>query len=187
MALLTALGRSQFSRGFFRAVALSFFVAGGKLQAEATPEYRIKAVFLYNFAQFVDWPAKAFPDPQSPLVIGVLGDDPFGSFLEETVRGENINGRLLAVQRFHHAGDIRNCQVLFISRSETNRLDQDLSTLRGRNILTVSDIDDFCARGGMIQLATEKGKVRLHIKLDAVRSANLNISSKLLRVAEIEH
>lgn len=151
-----------------------------------TAEYQIKAVFLYNFAQFIDWPAKSFPDPQAPFVIGVLGDDPFGSYLDETVRGEKIGVRALVVQRFRRVGDIHNCQVLFISRSEGDRVEQDLSTLKGRTILTVSDIDDFAARGGMIRLVTEKGRVRIHIKLDLVRAANLTVSSKLLRVAEIE-
>jgi hypothetical protein len=155
--------------------------------AQATsPQYQIKAVFLYNFAQFVDWPAKVFPEPQSPIVIGVLGDDPFGSYLDETVRGEKVSGRSLVVQRFHRIGEIKTCHVLFIIRSESDRLDQELSALKGRTILTVSDIDDFTSRGGMIRLATERGKVRMHIKLDKIRNANLTISSKLLRVAEIE-
>lgn len=152
----------------------------------ASPQYQIKAVFLYNFAQFVDWPAKAFPDPQSPLVIGVLGDDPFGSYLDETVRGEKVSGRSLVVQRFHRIAEIRTCHVLFISRSESDRLAQELSALKGRTTLTVSDIDDFTSRGGMMRLATEKGKVRVHIRLDTIRHANLTISSKLLRMAEIE-
>lgn len=183
MALLGRLGR----KGFAFLATLHFLVAAGRIVAEPPPaEYQIKAVFLYNFAQFVDWPAKAFPQSQSPLVIGVLGDDPFGSYLDETVRGEKVNGRPLAVQRFRRIGEIRTCHVLFISRSESERLDQELSALKGRTILTVSDIDDFIGRGGMIRLATEKGKVRVHINLDQVRGANLAVSSKLLRVAEID-
>jgi YfiR/HmsC-like len=184
MALLTRLGRGKRSSG----LAALFLAAAAKLQAQAPPaEYQVKAVFLYNFARFVDWPAKAFPDAQGPLIIGVLGDDPFGSYLDETVRGEKVHGRPLVVQRFRRGGDYRNCQVLFISRSETDRLDQELAALKGRSILTVSDMEDFESRGGMIRLSTEKGKVRLHINLDGVRSAGLAISSKLLRVAETKH
>ena len=185
MALLKTV-RSISGRGFAGSMAIVFLfptVAG--LQAQTT-EYQIKAVFLYNFAQFVDWPAKAFPDAQAPFLIGVLGEDPFGSYLDETVRGEKIGGRLLVVQRFRHPSEVRNCQMLFMSRSDSDRVEQDLSALKGRNILTVSDIDDFISRGGMIRLATEKGKVRVHINLDAIRTANLTVSSKLLRVAEID-
>ena len=175
------------SRGVAGLILIAVFLSGTARSPGQTAEYQIKAVFLYNFAQFVEWPPKPFPETQSSFVIGVLGDDPFGSYLDETVRGEKINGRPLVVQRFRHAADVRNCQVLFISRSENERLDQELSVFRNRSILTVSDIDDFTARGGMIQLSTERGRVRIHIKLDTVRSANLTISSKLLHVAEIEH
>ena len=164
-------------------------VAGSlKLSAQPTApaEYQIKAVFLFNFARFVDWPPKAFPDADSPFVIGVLGDDPFGSYLDETVRGEKVNGHPLTVQRYRRVSDVKACQVLFISRSEADRLDQILASLRGRSTLTVGDTDYFTSRGGMIRLATEKNKVRMHITLEAVKAANLAISSKLLRVAEVQ-
>ncbi len=173
----------HFIRGVLIAIFMPLTLA---IFGAQTAEYQIKAVFIYNFAQFVDWSPRSFPDAQAPFVIGVLGDDPFGSYLDETIRGEKINGRDLIVQRFRHAADVRNCQVLFISRSESDRLDQDLAVFRGRSILTVSDIEDFTARGGMIRLATERGRVHVHIKLDAVRSANLTISSKLLHVAEVD-
>jgi YfiR/HmsC-like len=153
-------------------------------QTTASPEYQVKAVFLFNFAQFVDWPPKAFADAQSPLIIGVLGDDPFGTYLDETVRGEKANGRPLVVQRYRRVGELKTCHVLFISRSESDHLDQILGSLRGRNILTVGESEDFALRGGMIQFIKEKNKIRMRINLEAVKAANLKISSKLLRVAE---
>lgn len=189
MALLraAALANPVFMRWWW--VSILLFAGNLKLSAQTavSPEYEIKAVFLFNFARFVDWPAKAFPDADAPFVIGVLGEDPFGSYLDETLRGEKVNGRPLTVQRYHRVGEIRACQVLFISRSEADRLEQIVASLRGRGILTVGDTDDFAARGGMIRLATEKNKVRMRINLDAVKAANLAISSKLLRVAEIQH
>jgi hypothetical protein len=81
-------------------------------------------------------------------------------------------------------GEIKTCHVLFISRSETDRLEQILASVKGRNILTVGDAEDFALRGGMIQLVTEKNKIRMRINLEAVKAAGLTISSKLLRVAE---
>jgi hypothetical protein len=190
MALLraAALAHPGFVRwgwmGIFLLVANSLKLSA---QPAVSAEYQIKAVFLFNFARFVDWPAKAFPDADSPFVIGILGDDPFGSYLDETVRGERVNGHPLTVQRYRRLSEVKACQVLFISRSEADRLDQILASLRGRSILTVGDTDDFVAHGGMIRLATEKNKVRMHINLDAVKAANLAISSKLLRVAEVQH
>lgn len=164
-----------------------FFMSTSPVSAQgAAPEYQVKAVFLFHLAQFVDWPPRAFPDPQSPLIIGVLGDDPFGPYLDETFRGEKVNNRSLQLQRYRRPADIRSCHVLFVSRSETDRLDQILAGLRGRSILTVSDQDNFINRGGMIGLVTERGKLRLRINLNAVRAANLTVSSKLLRLAETE-
>jgi YfiR/HmsC-like len=161
----------------------------GQLEAWAQngpiPEYQVKAVFLFNFAQFVTWPSPESPD--APLVIGILGDDPFGSYLDETVRGEKVNNRLLTIQRFRRGSEARNCNILFISQSERDRVPQILSSCKGRNVLTVSDIDGFTDLGGMIQFFTEKNKVRMRINLNAVKATNLKVSSKLLRVAEVGH
>jgi hypothetical protein len=152
----------------------------------ATPqEYQVKAVFLFNFAQFVEWPATAFAGPNAPLVIGVLGEDPFGSALDDTVRGEIINQRPLVVRRFQRIEEVDHCHILFVSRSESKRLETVVAALRGRTILTVGDTEGFALRGVMIRFITEKNRIRLRINLDAARAAALVISSQLLRPAEI--
>jgi len=163
-------------------------LSGGRdAPAETMPplEYQLKAVFLFNFAQFVEWPPESFPEAQTPLVIGVLGEDPFGAYLDETVRGETVNNRSLVVHRYRRVEEIETCHVLFISRSEEDRLEQILTSLKGRNILTVGDMTDFARRGGMIRFLIEKNKIRLRVNLAATKDANLVISSKLLRPAEI--
>jgi len=154
-------------------------------QIPTAQEYQVKAVFLFNFTQFVDWPSDAFSNAQTPIVIGVLGDDPFGGYLNETVRGEKVNNRLLAVQRYRRVEDIQACHVLFISQSEIGHLGQIIARLKDRSILTVSDADSFAQSGGMIRLATENNHVRLRINAQAAKAAGLTISSKLLRAAEI--
>jgi YfiR/HmsC-like len=154
-------------------------------QTSASPEYQLKAVFLFNFAQFVEWPASAFPAPDTPLVIGVLGEDPFWAYLDETVRTEKVNGRPLEVQRYRGVADIGTCHILFVSRREEGRLQAVLDSLRGRSILTVSDADRFASRGGMIRFVTDRNRIRLRINLDAAKAANLTLSSKLLRPAQI--
>jgi hypothetical protein len=152
---------------------------------QTSREYQLKAVFLYNFAQFTDWPTNAFASTNSPIVIGVLGADPFGSALEDTVRGEIVHGRRLVVEHYRRADEIRTCHILFISQSETRTLEQQLDILKGKPVLTVSDIEQSAFRGAMIRLVTEKNKIRLRVNLDAVKASNLVISSKLLRAAEI--
>lgn len=160
-------------------------IANSAAQTASPHEYQIKAVFLFNFAQFIEWPPTAFADPQAPLVIGVLGDDPFGPHLENTVRGETIGIRPLAVRRFKRVEEIDQCHILFVSQSEAKRLDRIVAALRGRAILTVGDAEGFATQGGMIRLVTEKNKIRLRINLDAAKAAGLVVSSKLLRPAEI--
>jgi len=153
--------------------------------AQAFREYDLKAVFLFNFAQFVEWPAEAFPDANAPLVIGVLGSDPFGGALDQTVRGEAANGHPFLIKRYNSVDEVSGCHILFISRSETGHLAQIVDRLRGKNTLTVSDADEFAQRGGMILFVTENNRIRLKINVGAARAAKLSLSSKLLRPAEI--
>jgi len=160
-------------------------VAGTTRAATAPSEYQVKAVFLFNFAQFVDWPAEAFPRPDAPFVIGVLGDDPFGHQLDEVVRGETVNKRPLVVERYHSVAEIRDCNILFIGSTESGRLDQILTALKGRSILTVGDADPAGQRGIMIRLVNQNNRIRLRIDVAAAKAGNLTISSKLLRPAEI--
>jgi hypothetical protein len=168
-------------------VAFVFIIAMGGIQGQEriSREYQIKGVFLFNFAQFTEWPPEAFSGPQAPLVIGILGTDPFGPALEEVVRGEKVNHRPLEVRRFSGAGEINNCHILFISRSQSGRLEEILASLQGRSILTVSDMEEFARRGGMVQFVTRDNKIHLQINLEALKAATLTVSSKLLRSAEI--
>jgi hypothetical protein len=181
-------GRSVASgiRLLLAGLALSLVAAAGAPDAPADPgEFEIKAVFLFNFAQFVEWPTDAFTEPTSPLVIGVLGNDPFGSFLDEAVRGERVNDRPIVIMRYSRVEDIARCHILFVSQSEAPRLEQDLAQLKGRSILTVSDIEGFSYHGGMIRFLMVKNKVRLRINNGTARAAGLRISSKLLRPSEV--
>lgn len=144
----------------------------------------LKAVFLFNFAQFVEWPASAFPAPDAPLIVGVLGLDPFGKALDEVLRNEQARRRRILLQRFKQLGETQDCHILYVSRSEASRLDDIVQGLQGRPVLTVGEIDDFARRGGMIEMITER-KVRLRINLKAAKTAGLSISAKMLQLAEV--
>ena len=155
-------------------------------QTGSAQEYQVKAVFLYNFTQFVGWPPATLAEAQTPIVIGILGDDPFGSYLDDTVRGEKVGDRPLIVRRYRHLDDVDDCQILFISRSEAVHFDQIAARLKDRSILTVSDADQSGKRGGIVRFVTENDRVKLHISVSSAKDAGLTISSKLLRVAEID-
>jgi hypothetical protein len=183
MALLSrTIGRGLGSIAAALAILGARPAGAQTVQASAS---QVQAVFLFNFAQFVDWPADAFSDARAPLVIGILGKDPFGDFLDETVRGETVRGRTFRIDRYRQVEEVRECHILFISRSETKRLDSILAAFRGKPILTVSNGDDFDRGGGMIRFILDKSKIRLSVDLEAAQAARLTFSSKLLRSAEI--
>lgn len=153
-------------------------------EAEAQQQARapeIKATFLYHFSSFVEWPPGAFAEKDSPLVIGILGPDPFGAFLSELVEGEKANGHPIVVQRYGNVKDIGKCHILFIN---TPQPAEAIKALGNRSILSVGDSDNFARSGGVIRFLLEQGKIRLEINMTAAKQANLNISSKLLRLAK---
>jgi hypothetical protein len=152
----------------------------------ATPsEYQVKAVFLYNFSRFVEWPESAFADPKSPFVVGVFGFDPFGADLDEAVRGESVRGHPLVVRRLRKTAEAADCQILFIHHSERDRLPEVLAAVDKRSTLTVSDLENGAKLGVMIRFVTQSGRIRMRINPEAARAAQLTISSNLLRSAEI--
>jgi hypothetical protein len=167
--------------GVLACVALAPGVDG----AEAAPEYQVKAVFLFNFTRFVEWPPQAFATPGEPFVIGILGDDPFGARIDDVTRNERIGEHPLLVRRYRHAEEIGDCQMLFIGRDESAGFGKVVARFNHRAVLIVSEIEGSAEQGAMIQFATESSHVRLRINADAARGAGLVVSSKLLHLAEI--
>ena len=194
MAILTAFVRNRPWRGVGRWWIVCLFaccalrvIAGGPAKAVSTPsaEYKIKAVFLYNFAQFAEWPARTFADAHAPLIIGILGEDPFGTYLDELIKDEKIGERPLLVRRYRAIKEIAECHILFVSRSEAARLGTIIPLLKGQSVLTISDADAFTRRGGMIRFVTDNGKIRLRINVEAAKACDLTISSKIIRPSTI--
>jgi hypothetical protein len=149
--------------------------------AQTASEYDVKAAFLFNFTKFVDWPATAFPDPGS-LKVCVLGEDPFGRSLQ-AVAGEAVASRKLTVVRSDAIPKPGGCQILFISRSERERLPQILAANKDAPVLTVGDTKGFVDQGVIINFILEDSKVRFEINTDAADRAGIRISSKLLQLA----
>lgn len=186
MAVLKAIMR------FLKGLALACFVvmlfaasSQKELQVKPAQEYQVKAVFLFNFTQFIQWPQTAFPESNTPMVIGILGKDPFGKYLDETVRNEKIDNHPLVIQRFQSVNDISTCHILFINITEKDELKTIFDALKSKNILTVGDANNFSKYGGMIRFFTEENKTRIRINMTAVKSTDLTISSKLLRLADV--
>jgi hypothetical protein len=174
-----------------RVVAATVLMAllTGPLQAApvAPPnEYALKSVFLYNFCHFIEWPDSAFTSPGSPLIIGIVGEDPFGSSLKEAVAGESYHNHPIVIEHYHGPKDIKHCHLLFVGRTENSRVDAILAAVGSKSVVTVGETEDFLDHGGMIALPADRNRVRLRIKPETMRAANLNVSSKLLRVADVD-
>jgi hypothetical protein len=152
---------------------------------DALSEYQVKAAYLFNFLKFVEWPDDAFADSLAPIVIGVVGDDPFGSALPQVTIGKTVQGRDLVIRKYHSGEDVRGAHILFISPSEKKRLPMILSSLHGSSVLTVADTEGFLDAGGMIQFLNENDRVRFAINVDATSRAKLKMSSKLLSLAKV--
>ena len=150
-----------------------------------TQEYDLKAAFLFNFVHFVEWPAAAFADATSPFTIGILGVDPFGQSLDEIVANEAVRNRRLVVRRYRSVEEIEACHILFVSSSEASQLDHIRQALAHRSILTVGETKDFATHAGIIGFELAQRRLRLRINLAAAADAQLTISSKLLRQAQI--
>ena len=171
-------------------LAATFIAAGGRARGgESAPgslsEYQIKAAYLYYFSTYVDWPPESLSRTGEPLVIGVLGVDPFGAILDDTLRGKTINNRRFVVKRFQNIKEARDSHLLFISTSERDRLPSILKALEGAAVLTVGEIDQFASRGGQIAFRMEDKKVRFDINIAAVERARLKISAQLMKLGRI--
>ncbi len=123
--------------------AITFVLWSARARAgkqKAAGEYELKAAFLFNIARFVEWPAGAFANATAPIVMGVAGADPFGGRLDQVLTGQNVNGRPFRVERFPIMAEVRGCHLVFLNGVQIGA---------GRvEALTVSDSEDFCARGG---------------------------------------
>jgi hypothetical protein len=154
-------------------------------QSSGTTGYEVKTAFLFNFAKFIDWPPNSFAGPQSPFTICVLGQNPFGNILDDTLQGKKIGDRPLAVRQLRDKTEARQCQVVFISSSESARLAEIIGSLSGANVLLVGEMNGFAALGGTIEFTIDDNHVGFTINTDAVGRSGLKFSSKLLALAKI--
>jgi hypothetical protein len=148
-------------------------------------EYQVKAAFLYNLIKFTDWPTNGFASSEAPMVIGIVGDDPFGQTIDDLVRGETVGIRPLQIKRLKAGEDLSSCHVLFISKSEKDQFPLILNQVKPRPVLTVSDTPGFAEQGGMVTLLLSSKTVKLEINQAVAEDAGLRISAKLLKLARL--
>ena len=178
--------RSRLPTAVLICLALIALPRADEPQAPPSLEHQVKIAFLFNFAKFVDWPDGVFKSPQSPLNLGLIGNDAFCREVEVALQGKVVNGRPLVVRRLHAADAGNGVEILFVSPAEPEP-QRILAGLGAAPILTVGDAQEFAHQGGMINFRMEDNKVRFEINLEAARRTGLKISSRLLAVALVFH
>jgi hypothetical protein len=177
------------------AIIISAFVGGFPLfvlfsdcawsREEVTvTEYDVKAAFLLNFVRFVDWSDRMRGDTDKELILGIAGEDRFGNALN-LIRGAKVKSRTLVIKNVVDSNSLINCDILFISSSEKDRLPTLMAALKDLPILTVSEIEGFAQRGGIINFIIVEKKIRFEINPDAAKQVGIHISSQLLQLARI--
>lgn len=164
------------------ATAVAMPSEGARAQPVSLSEYGAKAALLFNIAKYADWPADAFPARDSPIVIGVLGDDPFGGVLDRVVRGRIVNGRSFAIRRAGGIADLKGAHLVFVSPTESYAA-QDVAMLEGFHVLTVGDTSQT-AVFTTFNFAVEGDRIVFMVDLGRATRAGVTLSSKLLNLAK---
>jgi hypothetical protein len=150
-----------------------------------------KTICLYNFAVYVDWPATTFVSADSPFVIGVLGDDAFAGDLDKAINDKKAQGRKLVVRKLKWSRDLKDskdfkdCHLLYIAAAEAVHGDEIIQMRKGTPTLTIADFPDFARHGGIINFIIEDSKLHFEVNVDAAKQSDLNISSRVLKLAKI--
>lgn len=163
---------------------LLLFSTAASFAEKTFTEYKVKALFLYNFAKYVDWPQGTFSNANTPFVIGVLGKDRISSDLSGITDGKTIDGHPLIIKHVASDADLKDCQIVFVSNSENATTADIIARIGTMHILIVGEDPAFLEKGGCINLVLKEEKVHLEVNLSAANKAGLKISSKLLSVAE---
>lgn len=155
-----------------------------RAQEAQLTEADLKAAFLYNFAKFVDWPKDAFARDDSPIVVGIFGDEEFINTLRKLLQDKRAHGRGFTVRKVVNGQEARNCQLLFFREAESRKLGTLLDSIRRLPILTVGESSDFLDTGGMLNLFFEDKQLRFEVNPAPAETAKLTISSQLMRLAK---
>jgi hypothetical protein len=172
---------------FFAGVILLLtgFISAQEKPASNSTEYQLKAVFLYNFTRFIDWPENAFHSVDAPFVIGIVGDNPFGNYLQEVVNNDSVGLHPIIIKYFSKPEKVADCHLLFINSNDPEQIKSVLNITSGKSILTVNDTPNFSRWGGHVQFYNQQNRIKLQINASATKDAHLTVSSKLLNLARI--
>jgi hypothetical protein len=166
------------------AVLTAIALIGPPASTQSVSAPGLKAAYLLNFAQFVEWPADAVP-AGTPLTLCIVNDGAVADALERTVKGRTVVGHGLAVRRLQSGAPLPTCHVLYLAGSAEKRWLDVIGMLNGKLVLTVSDAARFAQTGGMVELFLEDGRMQIAVNTDALQRARVRLSSRVLALATI--
>jgi hypothetical protein len=166
-------------------IALLLWFTGQPLSnAQTASEYQVKAAYLYNFAKFVEWPARDFANSTAPIQLCVLNDPSFGSELNQIVKGKVVAGHPVSVVPVQTPEQSRSCHILFVNASQNAQARHVIEVLRDTSVLTVGETKGFVEDGGIINFVLQDDRVQFQVNHKAAKQAGLGISSRLLAIAK---
>jgi hypothetical protein len=177
------MAHASFGRRSLCGLLLLFGLAA-EAHAQDVTEVGLKGAFLFNFARFTEWPAEAL-QTDSAVSACVVGDRAVGDAFARTVKGKQLAGRAIAVTVIAPTDSLPACHLIYLSGIASSRVSEIITTLRDLPVLTVSDSEEFTKRGGIIQFFVESGKMRFRINPRSAKRARLQLSSRLLALAEV--
>ncbi len=172
-------------RPFLLVGVVGFLLGSAPPEASDETEYERKARYLHNFLHFTEWPSSSFESDTSPLILGVIGEDPFGRMLDKAVGSSRLANHPVIVRRYRTVFHLEDCHVLFISSSEQENVDAILDLTLKRPVLVVSDMDGVTDRGGMINFFESQNRLQFEIQLGTAQLFGLRIDPRLLRLARV--
>ena len=165
----------------------TFYITDADSGQEAFDEYKVKAAFLLNFINFIEWPEEVLVQSGPDFNIAILGEDPFGSAIN-TIDGKPAKGRTIKIKKIaglQYIEELKKCHIVFVSSSQSEILSEIIEALQDYNVLIVGDTEGFAHMGCMINFTIADKKVRFEVNIGAADRAGLKISSKLLKLATI--
>jgi hypothetical protein len=165
------------------ALCLSLAFNSSHAEQPDAAEYKVKAAFLYKFGAYVEWPAQAFTQADSPIVIGVMGANTVADELAQMSAGRTINGHSVSVKKLHQGDPLMGLHILFIARTGNDKLADTLAVLKGQAVLVVTETTPPPAPGSVINFVVADDKVRFDIALPSADSSSIKLSARLLTVA----
>lgn len=158
---------------------------GSHGNGKGTSEYGLKAAFLYNFAKYTTWPKSAFADKKAPILVTVVGKDPFGKILDQTIGGKKVGLRPFKIERISEPAKVKTAHILFLGSLKEKERRALMDRFKGKPVLVIADQKGLAGKGALAGFYLDGGKVRFEISTQATKANGLTISSQLLKLAKL--